>query len=557
MQPLVLENRLFSSHAESGRLLIVDDELPNRMILRKMMRGYGYDVREASDGATALRLAREQRPDLILVDVNMPGMGGFEFCERIRQEPLTREIPVIMVTGETSVEAIEKAFMAGATDYVRKPFNPRELMARARNALQLKRSTDELRQWQRLMKHELAVAGSLQKAILAARPLFEADMVARFVYQPCLEVGGDVFDCISFPDGSRCLYIGDVCGHGVAQALLSSLLKATMTELVQYGKARGPSAICNELDLRFRRLIQDPSLYATLLLAFYDPATWTWSGMNCGHPPPLVLAPSEGPAGKAEAGPGGVPIGFAIAEPASYRPEDEFQWVTPPGSFLFFYSDGLTESRHETTREELGEDRLHQLVGRVQRGQGFMSLAAEVCAAVSSAGFNLSGDDCTAVSVEILRPERVLFKRHLPLERAEADALSKEAEQVLLGWGWADARAAEIQLVVLEYVANIIDHGGCPAGSAMSFWMGAGERTVRMTFRDGGKEWHYGRALKKAGKYRLDSSHGRGLRIITRLANRVDVTRTGNENVADLLFERVRPADSESQTNEAEGAYPS
>jgi anti-sigma regulatory factor (Ser/Thr protein kinase) len=277
--------------------------------------------------------------------------------------------------------------------------------------------------------------------------------------------------------------------------------------------------------------------------------------MNCGHPAPLVVTPSEGPAGRSEAGPGGVPIGFAIAEPASYRPADEFDWVTPPGSYLFFYSDGLTESRHATTREELGEERLQHLLSRVHRGQRFMSLAAEVCAAVTSAGFNLAGDDCTAISVEIVPPERVLFHRAVPLEREAAIALSKEVEQTLLRWGWADGRAAEIQLVIIEYMTNVIAHGGCPFGSTLVFWMGGGAQTVRLTFRDNGKAWHYGRALKKARKSRLDSPHGRGLRIIARLANQVELTRMGNENVADMLFERVRPMGSESPMKETVGEH--
>lgn len=118
-----------------GRVLVVDDELPNRAYLKKILTAHGCEVLEASDGAIALQLVRAHKPDLALVDVIMPGISGYEVCQTIKSDPALQEIPVIMVTARTDITDIERAFLLGASDYIRKPFNPRELIMRVRTAL--------------------------------------------------------------------------------------------------------------------------------------------------------------------------------------------------------------------------------------------------------------------------------------------------------------------------------------------------------------------------------------------------------------------------------------
>jgi PleD family two-component response regulator len=156
----------------SGRVLVVDDELPNRLYLRKLLEARDCIVFDAADGASALEMALKVQPDLILVDVIMPEMNGFELCGKLRDTPRTSHIPVIMVTAKSKIEDIETGFELGAMDYIRKPFNPRELILRVGNALALKKSNDALSIWNNRVSRDLELAGAIQRSLFSDVPQF-------------------------------------------------------------------------------------------------------------------------------------------------------------------------------------------------------------------------------------------------------------------------------------------------------------------------------------------------------------------------------------------------
>jgi putative two-component system response regulator len=126
------------------RVLVVDDEPANVALLTRLMTGLGYQVRSASNGELALAEVARERPDLVLLDVNMPKIDGFEVCRRLKHDPATRLVPVVLVTGLTASADHIQGIEAGADDFLTKPFNVPELEARVRSLTRLKRYTDEL-----------------------------------------------------------------------------------------------------------------------------------------------------------------------------------------------------------------------------------------------------------------------------------------------------------------------------------------------------------------------------------------------------------------------------
>jgi len=133
-----------SRSASDARILVVDDAPQNRALLDRVLTGERYDVRLAADGLSALSSVTADAPDVILLDVQMPGIDGFEVCRRIKSDPATRLTPVVLITGLSDRHSRIEGIEAGADDFVHKPFDLEELKARIRSLLRLKQYTDEL-----------------------------------------------------------------------------------------------------------------------------------------------------------------------------------------------------------------------------------------------------------------------------------------------------------------------------------------------------------------------------------------------------------------------------
>src|SRR4051794_20426279 len=126
------------------RILVVDDHRPNVTLLARHLQGQGYDVATADNGPEALEVIAAGRPDIVLLDIAMPGMSGLDVLRRLRAEPATADLPVILVSGRDTTEDVVEGLRLGAYDYVTKPINLPILEARLETRAALKRSRDEL-----------------------------------------------------------------------------------------------------------------------------------------------------------------------------------------------------------------------------------------------------------------------------------------------------------------------------------------------------------------------------------------------------------------------------
>ncbi len=514
----------------SGRVLVVDDELPNRLYLRKLLEARGCEVFAAADGPTALTIAFKKVPDLILVDVMMPGMDGFELCGRLRDEARTADIPVIMVTAKSKIEDIETGFELGAMDYIRKPFNPRELVLRVGNALALKKSNDEITIWNNRVSRDLELAGSIQRSLFSEVPHFSHRFEVRIAYRTCMDVGGDAFDIVSLPDGKHCVYVADVSGHGVAPAMISSLLKATASEMIHRYADQGPAAVCNAINMVIRRRIDNPSYFSTLFLAVHDPQSLEWRCMNCGHPNPVIIRDGKHADSSAFSRRGGAPIGFPFGSERPYSVMDEMVFRDDGNSYLLLYTDGLLEARHKETEEECG-DHMAEVYERVVQDPSRPNKAVDLLDALEAEDYQISADDCTAISIHMLDPAKIMLEQTVPRNIYLVSETARQAESVVISKGISEDTAAMLRLLIMELGANLVDHGGLDEED--SFWLQirVDGKVCQVVLRDEGTEWDLEEALNRELDPAYMGERGRGLAITNSITDRIERYRVQSQNL--------------------------
>ncbi len=531
----------------AGRILVVDDMLANRQFLRKLLTENGAKVTEADNGERALDLARETAPDLALVDVMMPGLSGFEVCRRLTEDPVTCHVAVIIVTARSTVENVEHAFVLGAFDYIRKPFHARELLARVRNALQLKRQNDELRHWQTRMVHELDAAGALQRKLLATDPFFGRSIEVRSAYQSSMSVGGDVFDTIRLPNDRVCVYVGDVAGHGVGPAMISTLLKALVSEVAKEYADRGPAAMCNEIHRRFRYYVTNPEVYATLFIVVFDAEGRQCVAFNCGHPMPLVFD-AHGGATLPFPDRGGLPIGLPSGSGADpYSAGSEVQTTLPPGAAMFVFTDGLLEARQADGGESCGSENLGALLATVARQPASVDPARDTLSRLAGQGYQLDQDDCTLLVVRTLDPAGLRLDRAIAPTHAQVAELANAVERILCQEGWSAEATCAAQLLVMEHGANVVDHAKAPPDSRIGLQLRLTDRQAWLLFRDDGREWDFQDRLAFSLRQPNNSDRGRGLRIIRSIAKHIDVVRRDRENAILYVVDRAFRVESAAE----------
>jgi sigma-B regulation protein RsbU (phosphoserine phosphatase) len=363
IDPITTDPALSEGVSDAGRrrrILVVDDSTPQRMVLAKLLRGWGYAVVEAASGAAALDILRSNDVDMILSDWVMPGMSGVDFCRAFRGQGRPRYVYFVLLTSKSDKEDVALGLDSGADDFLTKPVNSGELRARLmagerivgmqeelrnKNEL-LSGALDQLRRVHEGLNRDLVEARHFQQSLMPDRVRqFEGGRVS-LMFRPSGHVGGDFIGLFRVSETRIGLHSMDVSGHGVASALLAARVAGylsgaspeqnialTIDDLGLYAM-RPPNEVCERLnELMLSQMETD--LYLTMLLADCNLKTGEIRMVQAGHPNPAIQRAS----GDVERpGQGGLPVGLIPG--ARWR---AFDMVLEPGDRLFALSDGITE----------------------------------------------------------------------------------------------------------------------------------------------------------------------------------------------------------------------
>ena len=338
---------------ETESILLVDDNPTNLQVLYQTLEGTGCKLLVAKDGETALGIAEKALPDLILLDIMMPGIDGFEVCSRLKKDPATEPIPVIFLSALTDTKDKVRGLQLGAVDYVSKPFQPDEVIARVNTHLTIHRLKREVENKKDELENELEVVSDVQRRLLPKNlPEIQGFKLAAH-YETSLYAGGDYYDIANLADNQWGFLVADAEGHSAPAAVMMAMTCALFRSYPQ--PPTEPGELIYFLNEHLCK-VADPS-FVTALYVVYDANHHTLKIARAGHPPPMIYRSSENKAIEYPCG-GVFPLGI---DPYEQVPVTEAE--LHPGDRLLMYTDGITE-RFSMDGKTYGEERLlRQLEG--------------------------------------------------------------------------------------------------------------------------------------------------------------------------------------------------
>lgn len=335
-----------NSAAES--ILLVDDNPTNLQVLFQTLEGVGCKLLIAKNGEMALTIAGKALPDLILLDIMMPDIDGYEVCRQLKTNPATSGTPVIFLSALGDTEDKVKGLQLGAVDYITKPFQPDEVIARVNTHLTIHRLKREVESQKDQLEHELKVVSEVQRKLLPKQlPAIDGFKLAAH-YETSRYAGGDYYDIIELPDNCWGFLIADAEGHSAPAAVLMAMTCALFRSYP--GSAADPAEVLRYLNEHLCK-VADPS-FMTALYAHFDAKTKTMRIARAGHPLPMVFRNSDQKAIELTC-PGVYPLGIEPYEIEVPVTETKLE----PGDRFLIYTDGLTE-RFDMEENTYGEERL-------------------------------------------------------------------------------------------------------------------------------------------------------------------------------------------------------
>ncbi len=321
------------------KILIIDDTVANIQILNEIFQ-LEYEIFFATSGSAGIEIARREQPDIILLDIMMPDMDGYETCSLLKADPATESIPVVFVTAMGEEEDETKGLEIGAIDYLTKPISPPIVKARIKNHLELKHGRDMLLN---IGKELMAKNATLEKERILAHRLLEKILPEQInlpgfstavYFRPSDEIGGDFFD--GWLDGDKAHFlVGDISGHSISAALFMAVCKGLFMTIGN-GKS-DPAEIIAEANRTLVKMLSDSGMYLTMIYLVYDKCSQRLKVASAGHNPAYLYNSSS----MIQMDATGPPLGWDLADSWGVA---EYQLAA--GDKILLYTDGLIEVKN-------------------------------------------------------------------------------------------------------------------------------------------------------------------------------------------------------------------
>lgn len=521
-------------------LLVDDDELNTSLLARALDE---YQVVTCNCGRDAIRLASEFRPDLILLDISMPEIDGFEVCRHIKQTAELNQIQIIFLTGMTGPAVIDKCFKAGAVDFISKPFGLIEIRARVRTHLRLKRATDALNAQNLQLaktiseqKLNITLARNILRLINQEPPRYidlNADtcLFVESMVKPCHQEGGDHLQVKVQPGGLKTwISLKDQSGHAVNCVLRSIVTDLLHNSLLADEAGLSVSAITQLLNQKLccSGLFQGDE-FCTALIAELDHGSLQLSFVSAGHPPLFLIRGHEVTAlPDPAAGNHNLPLAFMS--------DVEFQASTcqlQPGDRLLLFTDGLNQVSCVAEKPPLSHGELLAIISEVLSHSPDLSVSGiiqSLLAELSDGHLpvaelqrnNPTADDISLIGLEIEHKDYAGSLELVPSAFASIDALVQAAFTeigAILSSQQVICQGDNLRMALSEAVLNAWKHGNGkdPHKAIMIRWRLANDFSLEII--DQGNGFDFQHLPDPVNGENLLSNHGRGLFIIRRLTD--------------------------------------
>jgi phosphoserine phosphatase RsbU/P len=369
------------------RVLIVDDVKANVDILVQALRD-DYKLSVALGGQQALDAVLRTRPDLVLLDIVMPDIDGYEICRRLRAADATRDLPIMFLSSLEDVKDKARGFEVGGNDYLTKPFEVLEVKARVRSLLRAKAYADAVKA---AAERDLRIAREIQMGLLPANVSAQIEGTGLEVYailEPAQQVGGDLFEVLRLGPDRVLVAVGDVSGKGIPAALFMAVTMTLLRSMARQGHA--PEEILRRLNDEL--LEQNPrGMFVTLQCMLFDLASRSVTCASAGHHAAALVTPGQPPHLVFTSS------GRVLAlMPAGEIPSETL--ALQPGETLVLFTDGVSEA-FDTNQELFGEERLLALLAASQKQSARETTLGVLGAVRRHATGAKQSDDITVVSV--------------------------------------------------------------------------------------------------------------------------------------------------------------